>query len=59
VQGLREAGLPEAALYNTPSALTGINIYLPGGSFDITFTHSERGNRSLLQGYTVHIGGGK
>lgn len=43
----------------SPSALTGINIYLPGGSFDITFTHGERGNRGLLLGYTVYIGGGK
>jgi len=43
----------------SPSALAGINIYLPGGSFDITFTQGERGNRGLLLGYTVYIGGGK
>lgn len=41
------------------SALAGINIYLPGGSFDVTFTHGERGNRGLLLGYTVYLGGGK
>ena len=43
----------------SPSVLAGINIYLPGGSFDITLTHGERGNRGLLLGYTVYIGGSK
>lgn len=43
----------------SPSALAGINIYLPGGSFDITLTHGERGNRGLMLGYTVYLGGGK
>ncbi len=43
----------------SPSVLGGINIYLPGGSFDVTVTCGERGNRGLLIGYTVYIGGGR
>jgi hypothetical protein len=43
----------------SPSALAGINIYLPGGSFDVTLTHGERGNRGLMAGYTVYLGGAK
>lgn len=43
----------------SPSILCGMNIYLPGGSFDVTITQGEKGNRGLLFGYTVYIGGGK
>ena len=43
----------------SPSVLGGINIYLPGGSFDVTVTQGEMGNRGFMFGYTVYIGGDK
>lgn len=56
-----QAARVSATGYNhlSPSVLGGVNIYLPGGSFDITLTHGERGNRGLMLGYTVYLGSGK
>ena len=39
----------------SPSVVGGINIYLPGGSFDISLSCGEYGRTSLLAGYTVYI----
>lgn len=39
----------------SPSAVGGINIYLPGGSFDVSLSFGEAGRLSLLAGYTVYI----
>lgn len=39
----------------SPSAVGGINIYLPGGSFDLSLNCGERGRVALLAGYTVYI----
>lgn len=39
----------------SPSAVGGINIYLPGGSFDVSISYGEFGRASLLAGYTVYI----
>ncbi len=41
----------------SPTVVAGINIYLPGGSFDVTATQGESGNRGLMLGYTVYLGG--
>lgn len=35
--------------------LAGINIYLPGGSFDITYSIGNKGYWSVILGYTVFI----
>ncbi|KAF0124687.1 MAG: hypothetical protein FD189_2286 [Elusimicrobia bacterium] len=40
----------------SPSATGGVNIYLPGGSFDMSLTYGAKGRVSLLAGYTVYIG---
>lgn len=40
----------------SPSAIGGINIYLPGGSFDVSLSCGEEGRMALLAGYTVYIG---
>lgn len=51
-------------LYNKPSigdadttvsALTGVNFYLPGGSFDVTLTAGTNSRYSLLLGYTFYL----
>ena len=39
----------------TLAAVCGINIYLPGGSFDVSLSLGEEGRASLLAGYTVFI----
>ena len=39
--------------YDALSALTGINFYLPGGSFDVTLTWGEEGAYGLQLGYTL------
>lgn len=39
----------------SPSAIGGINIYLPGGSFDVSLSLGEEGRASLLAGYTIFI----
>jgi hypothetical protein len=39
----------------SPSAIGGINIYLPGGSFDVSLLYGEEGRTSLQAGYTVYI----
>lgn len=39
----------------SPSAVGGINIYLPGGSFDLSLNYGESGRVALLAGYTVYI----
>lgn len=40
---------------NTLSALGGINLYLPGGSFDVTLTVGNKGSYGFLIGYTVYL----
>jgi len=35
--------------------VTGLNIYLPRGSFDITLQFQDEGAYGLLLGYTVHL----
>ncbi|MBI4655639.1 MAG: hypothetical protein HY746_02710 [Elusimicrobia bacterium] len=45
----------ESASETTPLISGGINIYLPGGSFDVTMTFGEQGRSSLMLGYTIFI----
>ncbi|HNT97286.1 MAG TPA: hypothetical protein PKK31_03355 [Elusimicrobiales bacterium] len=40
----------------SPAVTGGVNVYLPGGSFDMSLTFGEEGRISLLAGYTVYIG---
>lgn len=40
----------------SPALTGGVNIYLPGGSFDMSLIMGEEGRLSLLAGYTVYIG---
>lgn len=40
----------------SPALTGGVNIYLPGGSFDMSLVLGEEGRISLLAGYTVYIG---
>lgn len=35
--------------------VTGLNVYLPSGSFDISFTFRDKGAYGLLAGYTVFL----
>jgi hypothetical protein len=35
--------------------VTGLNVYLPGGSFDITFKLQDKGAYGLMAGYTVFL----
>ena len=35
--------------------VTGLNVYLPGGSFDITLNLQDKGVYGLMAGYTVFI----
>lgn len=35
--------------------VTGLNVYLPRGSFDISFTLRDKGAYGLMAGYTVHL----
>ncbi|MBI4656244.1 MAG: hypothetical protein HY746_05795 [Elusimicrobia bacterium] len=37
--------------------VSGINIYLSQGSFDITFNYQEKGVFGFIMGYTIFIGG--
>ena len=35
--------------------VTGINVYLPRGSFDITLNLKDKGDCGLLAGYTIYL----
>lgn len=39
----------------TVGLVTGLNVYLPRGSFDITFILRDKGGYGLLAGYTIFI----
>lgn len=51
VSGVNNYGVEETRI----GAVAGLNVYLPRGSFDITFSLQDKGDYGLLAGYTVYL----